>query len=74
MLLSGGVDSSVAMYRCVHAGNSVTAYYLKIWFEESFENTWTSCPWQEDLELATKVCDMMGVELKVIPFTVRTNA
>lgn len=33
VLLSGGVDSSVALRLLVAAGHECTAYYLKIWFQ-----------------------------------------
>lgn len=55
MLLSGGVDSSVAMTLLKAAGHNVTAFYLQIWFVEDFRNTWDSCPWEEDLDFCRKV-------------------
>jgi tRNA U34 2-thiouridine synthase MnmA/TrmU len=33
VLLSGGVDSSVALRLLHAAGHSCTAFYLKIWFQ-----------------------------------------
>lgn len=33
VLLSGGVDSSVALRLLCAAGHSCTAFYLKIWFQ-----------------------------------------
>ncbi len=36
MLLSGGVDSSLALRLLVAAGHNVTAFYLQIWFQEDF--------------------------------------
>ena len=44
VLLSGGVDSSLALY-LLHkiAGHNVTAFYLQIWFQEDFRNTWDAC-------------------------------
>lgn len=36
ILLSGGVDSSVALRLLHHAGHSCTAFYLKIWFQVIF--------------------------------------
>jgi hypothetical protein len=55
VLLSGGVDSSLALYLLKKAGHSVTAFYLKIWFQEDFENFWGSCPWEADLEVCEQV-------------------
>lgn len=69
VLLSGGVDSSVALRLLLAAGHSCTAFYLKIWFQEDFENFWSSCPWDEDLKFAQAVCDEVGVELHVVQLT-----
>ncbi|KAJ4724267.1 tRNA-specific 2-thiouridylase [Melia azedarach] len=69
VLLSGGVDSSVAL-RLLHAsGHSCTAFYLKIWFQEDFENFWTECPWEEDLKYARAVCHQVDVPLEVVHLT-----
>ena len=70
VLLSGGVDSSLALY-LLHkiAGHNVTAFYLQIWFQEDFRNTWDACPWEEDLEYCQKVCAALGVPLKTVPLT-----
>ncbi|KAL8129338.1 hypothetical protein V2J09_018493 [Rumex salicifolius] len=69
VLVSGGVDSSVAL-RLLHAsGHSCTAFYLKIWFQEAFENFWSECPWEEDLMHAKAVCDQAGVPLEVVHLT-----
>ncbi|KAI5061063.1 hypothetical protein GOP47_0023568 [Adiantum capillus-veneris] len=65
----GGVDSSVALRLLLAAGHSCTAFYLKIWFQEDFENFWSSCPWDEDLKYAQAVCDEAGVELQVVQMT-----
>lgn len=54
-LLSGGVDSSVALALAQRAGHEVHAFYLQIWFQEDFRNTWASCPWEEDLEQCREV-------------------
>ena len=70
VLLSGGVDSSLALY-LLHkvAGHNVTAFYLQIWFQEDFRNTWDACPWEEDLEYCRKVCAALGVPLETVPLT-----
>lgn len=57
VLLSGGVDSSVALRMLHAAGHRCTAFYLKIWFQEDFRNSWEQCPWEEDLGYAQAVCD-----------------
>lgn len=67
MLLSGGVDSSVALALLKEQMPEarLTAYYLKIWLEDELSFL-GSCPWEEDLEYARSVCDMLGVSLKVV--------
>jgi len=52
VLVSGGVDSSLALRLLVAAGHRVAAFYLQIWFVEDFRNTWDACPWEEDLAFA----------------------
>lgn len=52
MLLSGGVDSSVALKLLLEEGYSVRAYYLKIWLEDEVAHL-NACPWEEDLHYAT---------------------
>ncbi|XP_010257320.1 PREDICTED: uncharacterized protein LOC104597469 [Nelumbo nucifera] len=69
VLLSGGVDSSVALRLLHAAGHSCTAFYLKIWFQEDFENFWSACPWEEDLEYVKAVCDQVEVPLEVVHLT-----
>eukprot|EP00891_Asterochloris_glomerata_P002989 jgi/Astpho2/2989/Aster-x1107 len=69
VLLSGGVDSSLALHLLKAAGHNVTAFYLKIWFQDDFENFWSQCPWEEDLHYCQQVCDAAGVSLEVVPLT-----
>lgn len=65
VLLSGGVDSSVALNRLVREGHQVTAYYLKIWLED--ETAYLgSCPWEEDLSYAEAVCQQARVPLRLV--------
>lgn len=65
MLLSGGVDSSVALARLVAEGHDVTAFYLKIWLEDDLAFL-GECPWEEDLGYARAVCAKFNVPLKVV--------
>jgi len=65
LLLSGGVDSSVALGLLKNAGYNVKAYYLKIWLEDELTHL-GSCPWQEDLDYARGVCEMYDVPLEVV--------
>ena len=61
VLLSGGVDSSLTLHLLKEAGHSVTAFYLQVWFQEDFENFWSSCPWEEDLAVCKEVRTAMRV-------------
>ncbi len=65
VLVSGGVDSSVALMRLVHAGHKPTAFYLKIWLEDELAYL-GSCPWQEDLSYVKAVCKQVGVPLEIV--------
>ena len=58
VLLSGGVDSSLALRLLQAAGHAVTAFYLQIWFQEDFRNSWGACPWEEDLAFCRQVLGM----------------
>jgi len=69
VLVSGGVDSSLALKLVTAAGHQATAFYLQIWFQEDFRNFWDACPWEEDLQYAQQVCDALGVPLVVVPLT-----
>jgi len=65
-LVSGGVDSAVALCRLAEDREfEVTAFYLKIWLEDELAFL-GSCPWEEDLRLVREVCDGVGVPLEVI--------
>ena len=55
LLLSGGVDSSLALRLLQEAGHEVTAFYLQIWFQDDFRNFWSACPWEEDLAVCEAV-------------------
>lgn len=65
VLLSGGVDSSVALRLLKDEGHDVTAFYLKIWLQDEFSFL-GNCPWEEDLEFARAVCDQAKVPLETI--------
>ena len=64
-LVSGGVDSSVALALLKEQGHDVTAFYLKIWLEDELAHL-GNCPWQEDLEYVQAVCKQLDVPLEVI--------
>ena len=66
VLLSGGVDSSVALQLTKQSGaHEVTAFYLKIWLEEELAFL-GDCPWEDDLKYARAVCEQAGVPLQVV--------
>ena len=63
VLLSGGVDSSVAVYEFAKMGLHPDCFYIKIGPEE--EEHW-DCSSEEDLEMATSVASRYGCHLNVI--------
>ena len=66
LLLSGGVDSSVALTLLKEQGHDVTAFYLKIWLEDELSFL-GDCPWEGDLLYARQVCQKLGVPLEIVP-------
>jgi tRNA (5-methylaminomethyl-2-thiouridylate)-methyltransferase len=65
VLVSGGVDSSVALALLKEQGHDVTAFYLKIWLEDELSYL-ADCPWQEDLSYVRQVCEQLDVPLEVL--------
>lgn len=65
VLVSGGVDSSVALNLLKEEGHDVTAFYLKIWLEDEMSYM-GECPWKEDLSYVRLICQKLGVPLEVI--------
>lgn len=65
VLLSGGVDSSVALKLLLEQGHKVRAYYLKIWLEDEIAHL-NECPWEEDLQYAQDVCKLLEVPLETL--------
>ncbi len=66
VLLSGGVDSSVALRLLKEQGHDITAFYLKIWLQDEFSFL-GECPWEEDLNYVRKVCEQIDVPVEVVP-------
>ncbi|MFA5075276.1 MAG: tRNA 2-thiouridine(34) synthase MnmA [Candidatus Babeliales bacterium] len=64
-LVSGGVDSSVALALLKEQKHDITAFYLKIWLEDDLAFL-GDCPWEQDLFYAEKVCQKLDVPLKII--------
>ncbi|WP_372370140.1 tRNA 2-thiouridine(34) synthase MnmA [Candidatus Uabimicrobium sp. HlEnr_7] len=67
LLISGGVDSSVALALLKEQGYHVKAYYLKIWLEEELSFL-GDCPWEDDLQYITRVCEQFSTPLEIVPF------
>ena len=65
VLLSGGVDSSVALHLLARQGHELTAFYLKIWLEEELAFM-GDCPWETDLLFARQVCEQLDVALEIV--------
>lgn len=65
VLLSGGVDSSVALHLALEQGYRVHAFYLKIWLEDELSHL-GECPWEEDIFYARAVCKQANVQLEEV--------
>ncbi len=67
VLLSGGVDSAVALaLLCRLDPRPRAAIYLKIWLEDEVAYL-GDCPWETDLGHARAVCRQLAVPLEVVP-------
>ncbi len=67
VLISGGVDSSVALRILKSRGYSLRAFYLKIWLEDELSHL-NECPWESDITYARAVCEQSGVPLEILSF------
>jgi len=65
LLLSGGVDSSVAFRLLLEEGYDVVPFYLKIWLEDELAHL-GECPWEDDVTTCRQVCDQVGIELQIV--------
>lgn len=66
VLISGGVDSSVALKLLKEQGHDITAYYLKIWLEDELEFL-GDCPWEDDLSYVRQICEKDDISLEIVP-------
>lgn len=62
MLLSGGVDSAVAMARLIDEGHEVTPFYIRI----GMDNGEGDCSAEEDIEMCTLICHRFGLKLRIV--------
>ncbi len=65
VLVSGGVDSSVALKLLREQGHDLVAFYLKIWLEDEMAFLGT-CPWEEDLSYVRQICQSVDVPLEIV--------
>jgi tRNA-specific 2-thiouridylase len=65
VLLSGGVDSSVALRLLKDQGHDLKAFYLKIWLQDEFSFL-GDCPWEEDLKFVKAVCEQNNIPLEIL--------
>ena len=65
VLVSGGVDSAVALALLQEQGYDVVPFYLKIWLEDELSFL-GECPWEEDLSHVRAVCEHLGLDLQIV--------
>jgi len=63
-LVSGGVDSSVALALLKEQGHEPVAFYLKVWMEDDM--LMGDCPWQEDVDYVCQVADALQVKVEIV--------
>ncbi len=61
-LISGGVDSAVAVHKLCEAGHKPDLFYIKI----GMEGEETGCTAEEDIELSTATARRYGLRLEVV--------
>eukprot|EP00923_Selenidium_pygospionis_P002783 GHVN01004259.1.p1 GENE.GHVN01004259.1~~GHVN01004259.1.p1 ORF type:complete len:387 (+),score=21.62 GHVN01004259.1:544-1704(+) len=66
VLLSGGVDSTVAL-QLLRRDFDCEAFHLQI-MDDSVGTSLQHCPWKEDVEHCEAVCRQLGVPLNIVPF------
>lgn len=62
MLLSGGVDSAVALHRLVEQGHDVTLFYIRI----GMDTDEGDCSAEEDIEMCRLIASRYGLPLEIV--------
>lgn len=73
VMMSGGVDSSVAAAKLLEQGYQVVGVFMKCWSLEMLKNMGLSedlygCFWEEDLLDAQLVAEKLGIPLEIWDF------
>ena len=63
-LVSGGVDSSVVVYRLKEMGLDPVLYYIKIGMEE--KDGYIDCPSEEDIEIVSFIARKYGCRFEIV--------
>lgn len=63
-LVSGGVDSSVTVFRLKEMGIDPTIFYIKIGMED--EEGYIDCPSEEDIEITTYIAKKYGCKFEIV--------
>lgn len=63
-LVSGGVDSSVVVYRLKEMGFDPTIFYIKIGMED--EHGYIDCPSEEDIEITSFIANKYGCKFEIV--------
>ena len=64
--LSGGVDSAVSAFLLKKQGYDVSGAYIKSWLNEDNNPVFANCPWQQDIDDARAVANLLGIDFKII--------
>lgn len=67
VMMSGGVDSSVAALLLRDQGFDVTGVYMKNWSPMSIQSL-SDCPWKQDLKDAKQVAEQLGIKFRSVNF------
>src|SRR6201987_836589 len=62
--MSGGVESSVAVFLLQQQGAFVQGAYMKNWINE--EGVFGDCPWQQDIEDARAVAEALALPFRIV--------